>query len=170
MRGTAGVRGTAGPKRGAGPRKPPGPPDRRVVNRSRDLLDRAELLFDDAASVEDDGAERFRLFYLAAIRAAGAILAVHEPLGPVRRRGGARDAWSRIAAETPEYAELAEYFGGLSRLRSNVEAGIVRSIDSTLCARVERRAAEFLDAADITLLGYELGDAAVQTAIRTAGA
>ncbi|WP_035719714.1 SAV_6107 family HEPN domain-containing protein [Gordonia shandongensis] len=131
--------------------------DPRVVHRSRDLLDRAEDLFEDAAAVEDDGAERFRLFYLAAIRAAGAILEVHEPARRTRR--GATDAWSRIKARTPEYAELAEYFGGLSRMRAHVEAGLVRSVDPTLCARVERRAVEFLDAADATLLAYEQGKA-----------
>jgi len=131
--------------------------DPTVVHRSRDLLDRAEALFDGAAGVEDDGAERFRQFYLAAIRAAGAVLAVYEPPGPVRRRRDARDAWSRIRAVAPQYGELAEYFGGLSQMRSNVEAGLVRHVDPTLCGRVERRAAEFLDAADATLLAYEQG-------------
>lgn len=131
--------------------------DPSLVHRSRDLLDRAEVLFDAAAGVTDDGAERFRQFYLAAIRAAGAILAVCEPPGPVRRRRDARDAWSRIKAVAPQYADLAEYFGGLSVMRSRVEAGLVRQVDDTLCARVERRAAEFLDAADASLLAYEQG-------------
>ncbi|WP_440712605.1 SAV_6107 family HEPN domain-containing protein [Gordonia sp. FQ] len=131
--------------------------DPRVVLRSRDLLDRAEVLFEDAARVTDDGAERFRQFYLAAIRAAGAVLAVYEPPGPVRRRRNARDAWSRIKAAAPQYAELAEYFGGLSAMREKVEVGLVRQVDDTLCARVERRAAEFLDAADASLLAYEQG-------------
>lgn len=128
-----------------------------VVHRSRDLLERAEVLFDQAASVEDDGAERFRLFYLAAIRASGAVLEVYEPSGKVRRRRGASDAWSRIKARAPECAELADYFGGLSTMRANVEAGLVRAVDSTFCARVERRAMEFLDVADSTLLAYEQG-------------
>ena len=135
----------------------PNGPDPRVVHRSRDLLDRAEVLFDGATAVHDDGAERFRQFYLAAIRAAGAVLAVHEPLGPVRRRRNARDAWSRIKAVAPEYADLAEYFSGLSTMRARVEAGLVSRVDDTLCARVERRAAEFLDAADANLLAYEQG-------------
>ncbi|MFT4086082.1 MAG: SAV_6107 family HEPN domain-containing protein [Gordonia sp. (in: high G+C Gram-positive bacteria)] len=128
-----------------------------VVHRSRDLLDRAEALFDAAGGVEDDGAERFRQFYLAAIRSAGAILVVFEPVGPVRRRRDARDAWSRIKSVAPQYAELAEYFGGLSQMRERVEAGLVKDVDDTFCARVERRAAEFLDAADATLLSYEQG-------------
>ncbi|MCF8589297.1 hypothetical protein L5G28_14000 [Gordonia sp. HY285] len=131
--------------------------DERVVMRSRELLERAEALFDDAAAIDDDGAERFRVFYLAAIRAAGAVLAVHEPPGPVRRRRDARDAWSRIRAVAPEAHDLAEYFGGLSGMRAKVEAGLIRSVDSTLCARVERRAMEFLDVADATLLAYEQG-------------
>lgn len=138
-------------------RRRPAPVDPRVVHRSRDLLDRAEVLFDQAAGVTDDGAERFRQFYLAAIRAAGAVLAVYEPPGPVRRRRNARDAWSRIRAVAPQYADLAEYFSGLSVMRSRVEAGLVRHVDDTLCARVERRAAEFLDAADASLLAYEQG-------------
>ena len=115
------------------------------------------MLFDDAAGIDDDGAERFRQFYLAAIRAAGAILAVYEPPGPVRRRRDARDAWSRIKAVAPQYVDLAEYFGGLSVMRERVETGLVRQVDDTLCARVERRAAEFLDAADASLLAYEQG-------------
>ena len=131
--------------------------DERVVMRSRELLERAEGLFDEAAAVTDDNAERFRLFYLAAIRASGAVLAVYEPAGPVRRRRDARDAWSRIRAVAPEARELGEYFGGLSGMRADVEAGLVRSVDSTLCARVERRAMEFLDVADETLLAYEQG-------------
>lgn len=131
--------------------------DERVVMRSRELLERAEVLFDDAAAVDDDGAERFRLFYLAAIRAAGAVLAVHELPGPVRRRRDARDAWSRIRAVAPEVHDLAEYFGGLSAMRAKVEAGLIRTVDSTLCGRVERRAMEFLDVADATLLAYEQG-------------
>lgn len=135
----------------------PAPVDPRVVHRGRDLLDRAEVLFDEASGVTDDGAERFRQYYLAAIRAAGAVLAVYEPPGPVRRRRNARDAWSRIKAVAPQYSDLAEYFGGLSVMRSRVEAGLVRSVDDTLCARVERRAAEFLDAADASLLAYEQG-------------
>ena len=131
--------------------------DPQVVHRSRGLLERAEALFDEAAGVEDDAAERFRLFYLAAIRASGAVLAVHEPIGPVRRRRNARDAWSRIRAVTPQYSELADYFGELSQMRERVENGLVRHIDDTLCARVERRAVEFLDAADTELLAYEQG-------------
>ncbi|EGD55851.1 SAV_6107 family HEPN domain-containing protein [Gordonia neofelifaecis] len=131
--------------------------DPRVVHRSRDLLDRAEVLFDEAASVEDDGAERFRLFYLAAIRAAGAVLEVYEPTGTTRRRRGASDAWSRIKARAPQCSELADYFGELSTMRAHVEAGLVRSVDPTFCARVERRAVEFLDVADSTLLAYEQG-------------
>ena len=131
--------------------------DERVVLRSRELLERAEALFEDASAVEDDGAERFRLFYLAAIRASAAVLAVHEPPGPVRRRRDARDAWSRIKAVAPEAHDLAEYFGGLSVMRGHVEAGLVKTVDSTLCARVERRAMEFLDLADATLLMYEQG-------------
>lgn len=141
------------------------PVDPRLVHRSRDLLDRAEVLFDEAAGVTDDGAERFRQFYLAAIRAAGAILTVCEPPGPVRRRRDARDAWSRIKAVAPQYADLAEYFGGLSVMRSRVEAGLVRQVDDTLCTRVERRAAEFLDAADASLLAYEQGRIPASTAI-----
>ncbi|WP_347956512.1 SAV_6107 family HEPN domain-containing protein [Gordonia aichiensis] len=128
--------------------------DPRLVNRGRGLLERAEQLFDQAATVGDDEAERFRLLYLAAIRAAGAVLEVCEP---ARRRRGAADAWSRVKAYAPQCAELAEYFGGLSTMRAHVEAGLVRSIDPTLCARVERRAVEFLDVADSTLLAYEQG-------------
>ncbi|GAA4678878.1 SAV_6107 family HEPN domain-containing protein [Gordonia humi] len=131
--------------------------DERVVLRSRDLLERAEALFDDASKITDDEPERFRVFYLAAIRAAGAVLAVHEPAGPVRRRRDARDAWSRIRAVAPEAHDLAEYFGGLSAMRAKVESGLVRTIDPTMCARVERRAMEFLDVADATLLAYEQG-------------
>ena len=57
-----------------------------VVRRSRDLLDRAEILFENADGVED-GTERFRQYYLTALRAAGAAIEIHEPsIRPVRRR------------------------------------------------------------------------------------
>lgn len=80
-----------------------------------------------------------------------------KPSGPVRRRRDARDAWSRIKAVAPQYADLAEYFGGLSVMRSRVEAGwsgrsTTRSVPASSGAPPSS-----LDAADVSLLAYEQG-------------
>ncbi|MFT4128417.1 MAG: SAV_6107 family HEPN domain-containing protein [Gordonia sp. (in: high G+C Gram-positive bacteria)] len=133
--------------------------DPMAAGRARDLLDRADALLDNAVGVEDE-AERFRQFYLAALRGAGAALALHEPR--VRRavRGRPSDAWGRLELTAPELAGQAAFFAGLSRLRMNIEAGIERSVPPGLVAEMHRRLQLFLDAVEALIIAGERGDRA----------
>ncbi|WAC55858.1 SAV_6107 family HEPN domain-containing protein [Gordonia sp. SL306] len=127
-----------------------------VVGRSRDLLDRAQNLFDNADGV-DDSAERFRQYYLTALRAAGAALEIHEPTNrPVRRRHS-RSAWNRVPVVVPELDDHAAYFAARSRIRLDIEAGLVRSIDDRAVQQMRRRVIDLLDAVEALLISYEQG-------------
>ena len=92
---------------------------------ARDLLERAEVRLRESDIVTDP-TDEFSALYQAALRGAGAALAVAER--PTRRRGS-RSAWSRLPHALPEMAGWATYFAGLSRLRADAEAGI-RAVDS----------------------------------------
>ncbi|MFW0787076.1 SAV_6107 family HEPN domain-containing protein [Gordonia sp. CPCC 206044] len=132
-----------------------------VVRRSRDLLDRAHILFDNADGV-DDPAERFRQYYLTALRGAGAALEIHEPSNrPVRRRHS-RSAWNRLPVVVPELAPHAEYFAARSRIRLDIESGLVRTMDGRTVAQMRRRVIELLDAVEDVLIAYEQGRLAHQ--------
>ncbi|MGV9859165.1 SAV_6107 family HEPN domain-containing protein [Gordonia sp. NPDC003425] len=135
-----------------------------VVRRSRDLLERAQMVFDNADAVPDDP-ERFRQFYLAALRAAGAALAIYEPPGrPVRRVSA--NAWSRISATVPALSDFAARFADLSRTRMEIESGIRRSIDPAAAARLRREVVAFLAAVEDQLIAYEQGRLAHQAVDR----
>ncbi len=134
-----------------------------VVTRGRDLLERAHLLFDNADSVPDD-AERFRQFYLTALRAAGAALAMYEiPTRPSRRRNS-RSAWARIAATIPALADQAAHFARLSTMRMDIEAGIRRSVDPGQVTVMRETVLDFLDDAEQIVIAYEQGKLAHQLA------
>ncbi|MFW0792876.1 SAV_6107 family HEPN domain-containing protein [Gordonia sp. CPCC 205515] len=127
-----------------------------VVRRSRDLLDRAEILFENADGI-DDSAERFRQYYLASLRAAGAAIEVYEPSNrPVRRRTS-RNAWSRLSALVPGMSGAAEYFAARSVIRSDVETGLRRTVDLALVVAMRGRVIDLLDDVDALLIAYEQG-------------
>lgn len=130
-----------------------------VVGRARGLLERADLLLDNAVGVEDRP-EQFRQFYLAALRAAGVALEIVEPR-PTRstRRRGSSNAWRRIAGVAPELGVHADYFAARSVLRMNIEAGIVRAVEPAVVAEMHRRVLAFLDAVESMLIAYEQGGA-----------
>ncbi|MCH5644529.1 MULTISPECIES: SAV_6107 family HEPN domain-containing protein [unclassified Gordonia (in: high G+C Gram-positive bacteria)] len=125
-----------------------------VVGRARDLLDRAHILFDNADGVPDDP-ERFRQYYLAALRAAGAALAVHEL--PGRPRRGATDAWSRTVVVVPELAREVQVFASLSATRMRIESGIVRTIDPRYVAAMRVAVTGFLQHVEAHVIAYEQG-------------
>ncbi|GAA1482884.1 hypothetical protein GCM10009624_33240 [Gordonia sinesedis] len=137
---------------------PADPVDPVLVGRARDLLDRAEILMDNADGVPD-AAERFRQYYLAALRAAGAALAVHEPPGRTAARRGSPNAWSRIALRVPELADYADEFARLSGVRMNIETGLTRDHDIEVheVTRLRTRVFAFLDDVEAAVTAYEQG-------------
>lgn len=130
--------------------------DPRVVGRGRDLLERAQLLFENADGVTDD-AERFRQYYLTALRAAGAALAVYESTARPTRRRSSRSAWARMAAIVPELRYRADEFAGLSDVRMDIEAGIRRAIAPERVDVMRHSVVGFLDEVERIVIAYEQG-------------
>lgn len=130
------------------------PVDPVMVGRARDLLARAHLLLDNADGVSDD-AERFRQFYLVALRAAGAALAIGEPVGPARRKTS--NAWTRIGVVAPELAPLAARFASLSSVRMKIESGIIRTLDPDSVAGMRLLVLDFLRQVETLVIAYEQG-------------
>ncbi|AZZ81777.1 MULTISPECIES: SAV_6107 family HEPN domain-containing protein [Gordonia] len=130
------------------------PVDPVMVGRARDLLQRAHLLLDNADGVSDD-AERFRQFYLVALRAAGAALAIGEPAGPARRKTS--NAWTRIGVVAPDLAPLAARFATLSPVRMKIESGIIRTLDPDSVAGMRLLVLDFLRRVETLVIAYEQG-------------
>lgn len=126
-----------------------------VVGRARDLLERADNLLANADGVADS-AERFRQYYLAALRAAGSMLAVLEPPITTRRRGS-RSAWVRLTVQVPEWAPAADYLASVSDIRMKIESGQVRALDAALPATLRRYVVALLDDAEALIIAYEQG-------------
>lgn len=106
-----------------------------------ELLGRAdaELL---AAQLASDPAERFGHAHMAALRVAGAVLAV---LGSRPPRGRTRSAWERLAADAEGFAPWASFFASGARLRSAIDAGRFDAVDETGAARWVAAAEDFRD-------------------------
>ncbi|HNP58686.1 MAG TPA: SAV_6107 family HEPN domain-containing protein [Gordonia sp. (in: high G+C Gram-positive bacteria)] len=129
----------------------------RIVADAHRLLDQAVAIADEGDIVVGN-AERLRLYYLAALRAAGAVLVVLES----RRRAprGQRSAWVRLEAQSGADAALGEdaaFFAGHSALRQRVETGLVREVDQAVVARMRIRLSGLIAIAEDTLAGYEQG-------------
>ncbi len=132
------------------------PVDPVMVGRARDLLARAHLLLDNADGGVSDDAERFRQFYLVALRAAGAALAIGEPVGPSRRKTS--NAWTRIGVVAPELAPLAARFASLSSVRMKIESGgIIRTLDPDSVAGMRLLVLDFLRQVETLVIAYEQG-------------
>ncbi|UGT41012.1 hypothetical protein LTV02_34460 [Nocardia yamanashiensis] len=101
--------------------------------RAADLLRKADNLLIQSAG-EKDPAERFRTAYLAALRGAGAVLALTGADRAPRARS--RNAWVLMQRAAPEFTMWADYFTGQSETRAALEAGLPRPVD-------DRRADEF---------------------------
>lgn len=86
---------------------------------AQDLLVRAarELR---AAEVAGDPADRFLHAHLAALRTAGAVIAVR---GRPTARARARTAWEILSRVAPEYRAWATYFAAGADLRAALESG-----------------------------------------------
>lgn len=79
--------------------------------RAGDLLRKADGLLLEAQG-ERDPAERFRIAYLAALRGAGAVLALTGADRAPRARS--RNAWVLMQRAAPEFVMWADYFTGQS--------------------------------------------------------
>lgn len=134
----------------------------KVVTDAHRLLDQAVAIADDGDVVAGN-AERLRLYYLAALRAAGAVLVVLES----RRRAprGQRSAWVRLEAQAGAgggdvaLGEAAAFFAGHSVLRQRVETGLVREVDQAVVARMRIRLSALIAVAEDVLADYEQGRA-----------
>ncbi|GGL04490.1 hypothetical protein GCM10011588_18820 [Nocardia jinanensis] len=105
------------------------------------LLRRADGLLMEAAG-ERDPRERFRVAYLAALRGAGAVLALTGADTAPRARS--RNAWVMLQRAAPEFVMWADYFSGHSATRAALEAGLPRDIDAEWADEFSSRVGAFL--------------------------
>lgn len=114
------ISGPAG--RGAAPVPPmPAPVSRAALGLLRQAGDGLA-----EAHREADPLLRYPAAYLAALRAAAAVLAVRARPRP--RRGAPRDVWRLLAEVAPELGEWAAFFASCSDTRAAAEAGIARLV------------------------------------------
>jgi SAV_6107-like HEPN len=111
------------------------------VTRKRALLDRADRLLIEAMG-EPDPRERLRAGYLAALRGAGAVLALTSASVPTRAKS--RSAWVLMARAAPEFVMWSDYFAGFSATRAALEAGIQREVAPAEADEFCSRVAAFL--------------------------
>lgn len=75
----------------------------------------------DASAAASNSISKYRHAHLAALRAAGALIATF----PSRSRKRSFNAWTQIAAIDEQWQPWAQYFAGGARLRQGIEAGWV---------------------------------------------
>ncbi|WP_370939121.1 SAV_6107 family HEPN domain-containing protein [Amycolatopsis sp. cg13] len=97
----------------------------------------------DNAENEHDPAERFIGAYLAALRGAGAVLAVRGR--PRRGRGRPASGWVLLDAVAPELREWSAFFADHSETRAAAEAGITGRVTAELAAGLLQATAQFLE-------------------------
>lgn len=91
---------------------------------------------------EPDPLLRYPAAYLAALRAAAAVLAVRARPRP--RRGSTRNVWQLLADVAPELGEWAAYFSSCSATRAAAEAGIARLVEQREADDLLRQAEQFV--------------------------
>ncbi|WP_244194546.1 SAV_6107 family HEPN domain-containing protein [Amycolatopsis echigonensis] len=116
--------------------RPPAPPEAVA------LLAQANRGLDHAEN-ERDPAERFIGAYLAALRGAGAVLAVRGR--PRRGRGRPASGWVLLDAVAPELREWSAFFADHSETRAAAEAGITGRVTAELAAGLLQATAQFLE-------------------------
>lgn len=127
---TAGVRVPA-------QRRAPAPTSRAALG----LLRQAAEGLAEAHGVQDP-LLRYPAAYLAALRAAAAVLAVRAR--PQPRRGASRNVWQLLAEVAPELAEWAAFFASCSATRAAAEAGIARLVGRRDADDLLRQAEQFV--------------------------
>lgn len=91
---------------------------------------------------DDDPLRRYPAAYLAALRAAAAVLAIRAR--PQPRRGATRNVWQLLAEVAPELAEWAAFFASCSGTRAAAEAGIARLVGRRDADDLLRQAEQFV--------------------------
>ncbi len=128
------------------PPRPPGPPPPRAAPAptSRAALGLLRQAGDGLAEAhrESDPLLRYPAAYLAALRAAAAVLAVRTR--PQPRRGAPRDAWRLLVEVAPELGEWAAFFASCSDTRAAAEAGIARLVGRRDADDLLRQAEQFV--------------------------
>ncbi len=148
----AGARQPAVAAAGSGPRsRPPGPrrPAPRRPGAAAPTPRSAMGLLRQAGEGLADARERpepllrYPAAYLAALRAAAAVLAVRAV--PQARRGPARNVWQLLAEVAPELGEWAAFFASCSRTRAAAEAGIARLVGQRDADDLLRQSEQFVE-------------------------
>ncbi|HEX3784705.1 MAG TPA: SAV_6107 family HEPN domain-containing protein [Pseudonocardiaceae bacterium] len=98
------------------------------------------------AQHETDAAQRYATAYLAALRAAAAMLALRGR--PHRGRARPASAWVLLATLAPELREWADFFAAGSGRRAAILAGITRGVTQRCADDLVRSAAIFADLVD----------------------
>lgn len=126
--------GRAEPSR---PRLAPAPTSRAALALLRQAADGLA-----EAHRQDDPLLRHPAAYLAALRAAAAVLAVRARPRP--RRGSTRNVWQLLAEVAPELQEWSAYFASCSATRAAAEAGIARLVGQRDADDLVRQAEQFV--------------------------
>lgn len=91
-------------------------------------------------------AHRYALAYLAALRAAAAMLALRGR--PHRSRARPTSAWVLLSKLAPELREWAAFFAAGSGTSAAVRAGVIRGVTQRAADDLVRQAALFADLVD----------------------
>ncbi|MEJ3658937.1 SAV_6107 family HEPN domain-containing protein [Actinomycetes bacterium KLBMP 9759] len=119
------------------PRPAPAPTSRTALALLRQAADGIT-----EAHRETDPMLRYPAAYLAALRAAAAVLAVRA--APLPKRAASRNAWQLLAEVAPELAEWAAFFASCSDTRAAAEAGISRLVGQRDADDILRQSEQFL--------------------------
>ncbi len=114
------------------------------------LLSQAERGLTEA-EVEPDAAQRFAQAYLAALRAAAALLALRGR--PHRARSRPMSVWTLLASVAPEMREWAAFFASCSATRASVQAGITRAVTDRSADDLVRQTGQFLELVERAIRG-----------------
>ena len=96
----------------------------------------------------EDPRESIRCSYLAAVKGAGIVLAVHPRIAKTRPL--TRDVWTLLGRLSAEWEEDIVYFRQLATLRRDIEMGLSVAVSAEMANEVFRRVGRFLDRIDAT--------------------
>ena len=113
-----------------------------MVDRTpEELLRRAHAELDQLSS-RGAAEENFVHAHMAALRAGGALLALHP--GPGARRRAVRSVWEQIAELDERWGPWAALFAAGAPVRAAIESGRQHRLDPDQVARTEQAAVDFV--------------------------